>query len=82
MAGDVIVTVTLNAALRVSYAAGDLDGENINPISRPSYRAAGLAAAGRPRSGRRGQRPAVAGSISGNLGMQPQGQALSPILTP
>ena len=35
MAGDVIVTVTLNAALHVCYAAGDLDGRAINPVSRP-----------------------------------------------
>ena len=41
MAGDVIVTVTLDAALHVCYAAGDLDGRAINPVSRPSYRAGG-----------------------------------------
>jgi tagatose 6-phosphate kinase len=41
VAGDVIVTVALDAALHVSYAAGSLDGENINPVSRPSYRAGG-----------------------------------------
>lgn len=41
MAGDVIVTVTLNAALHVSYAAGDLSPDGVQPISRPGYRAGG-----------------------------------------
>ena len=41
MAGDVIVTVTLNAALHVSYAAGDLPADGVRPISRPGYRAGG-----------------------------------------
>ena len=41
MSGDVIVTVTLNAALHVDYATGDLAAEGINPVSRPSYRAGG-----------------------------------------
>jgi tagatose 6-phosphate kinase len=41
MSGDVIVTVTLNTALHVDYATGDLAAEGINPISRPSYRAGG-----------------------------------------
>jgi tagatose 6-phosphate kinase len=41
MSGDVIVTVTLNAALHVAYTAGDLAAEGINPVSRPSYRAGG-----------------------------------------
>jgi tagatose 6-phosphate kinase len=41
MAGDVIVTVTLNAALHVSYAAGDASPDGVRPISRPGYRAGG-----------------------------------------
>ena len=41
MSGDVIVTVTLNAALHVAYTAGDLAAEGINPVSRPGYRAGG-----------------------------------------
>ena len=41
MAGDVIVTVTLNAALQVSYATGDLPADGVRPISRPGYRAGG-----------------------------------------
>ena len=41
MPGDVIVTVTLNAALHVCYAVGDVDGQGISRISRPSYRAGG-----------------------------------------
>jgi tagatose 6-phosphate kinase len=41
MAGDVIVTVTLNAALHTSYAAGDLSADGVRPISRPTYRAGG-----------------------------------------
>jgi tagatose 6-phosphate kinase len=40
MSGDVIVTVTLNAALHVAYAAGD-QAEGIIPVSRPGYRAGG-----------------------------------------
>ena len=38
MSGDVIVTVTLNAALHVDYTTGDLAAEGINAVSRPSYR--------------------------------------------
>ena len=41
MSGDVIVTVTLNAALHVAYTADDLAGEGVNPVSRPAYRAGG-----------------------------------------
>jgi tagatose 6-phosphate kinase len=41
MGQEVIVTVTLNAALHVSYTAGDRDGEAVRPVSRPSYRAGG-----------------------------------------
>src|SRR5260370_25941588 len=41
MAGDVIVPVTLNAALLVSSAAGVLSPEGVQPISRPGYRAGG-----------------------------------------
>jgi tagatose 6-phosphate kinase len=41
MAGDVIVTVTLNAALQVSYATGDPPADGVRPISRPGYRAGG-----------------------------------------
>ena len=41
MSGDVIVTVTLNAALHVAYTAGDPAAEGITPISRPGYRAGG-----------------------------------------
>ncbi len=41
MSGDVIVTVTLNAALHVDYATGDLAAEGIIPVSRPSSRAGG-----------------------------------------
>jgi tagatose 6-phosphate kinase len=41
MSGDVIVTVTLNAALHVAYAADDLATEGVNPVSRPAYRAGG-----------------------------------------
>jgi len=41
MSGDVIVTVTLNAALHVTYTAGDLAVTGINPVSRPVYRAGG-----------------------------------------
>jgi tagatose 6-phosphate kinase len=41
MSGDVIMTVTLNAALQVSYAAGGLSADGINPVSRPAYRAGG-----------------------------------------
>ena len=41
MAGDVIVTVTLNVALHVAYTAGGLAPEGSNPISRPGYRAGG-----------------------------------------
>ena len=41
MSGDVIVTVTLNAALHVDYTTDDLAAEGINPVSRPSYRAGG-----------------------------------------
>ena len=41
MSGDVIVTVTLNAALHVDYAVGEMAAEGVNPVSRPSYRAGG-----------------------------------------
>ena len=41
MAGDVIVTVTLNAALHVSYAAEGMAADGINPVSRAAYRAGG-----------------------------------------
>ena len=41
MSGDVIVTVTLNAALHVTYTAGDLAVTGVNPVSRPGYRAGG-----------------------------------------
>ncbi len=41
MSGDVIVTVTLNAALHVSYTADELATRGINPVSRPGYQAGG-----------------------------------------
>ena len=41
MSGDVIVTVTLNAALHVDYTTGDLAAEGVNAVSRPGYRAGG-----------------------------------------
>jgi fructose-1-phosphate kinase PfkB-like protein len=45
MSGDVIVTITLNAALHVAYTASGLDSdpaaEGIVPVSRPAYRAGG-----------------------------------------
>jgi len=41
MSGDVIVTVTLNAALHVAYTTGGPAAEGIIPVSRPSYRAGG-----------------------------------------
>ena len=45
MSGDVIVTITLNAALHVAYTASGLGGdpaaEGIVPVSRPAYRAGG-----------------------------------------
>jgi tagatose 6-phosphate kinase len=42
MSGDVIVTVTLNAALHVSYRASGARGANgVTPVSRPVYRAGG-----------------------------------------
>jgi tagatose 6-phosphate kinase len=37
----VIVTVTLNAALHVDYATGEVDAEGIRPVSKPRYRAGG-----------------------------------------
>src|SRR5690242_18529265 len=40
VSGDVIVTVTLNAALHVAYATGKA-ADDITPISRPGYRAGG-----------------------------------------
>ena len=43
MSGDVIVTVTLNAALHVAYTVGDLGAEGITPVSRPGYRPAAAA---------------------------------------
>jgi len=44
MAGDVIVIVTLNPALHVSYAAGDPAPDGVRPIQRPGYRAGGRGA--------------------------------------
>jgi tagatose 6-phosphate kinase len=41
MSGDVIVTVTLNAALSVDYAVGDVGAEDIRAVSKPGYRAGG-----------------------------------------
>src|SRR5689334_25212691 len=47
LSGDVIVTLTLNAALHVAYKtgdasmAGDQAAEGITPVSRPVYRAGG-----------------------------------------
>lgn len=41
MAGDVIVTVTLNAALHVGYAAAAGAAVGVVPVSRPGYRAGG-----------------------------------------
>jgi tagatose 6-phosphate kinase len=41
VSGDVIVTVTLNAALHVAYATGKAAAGDITPISRPGYRAGG-----------------------------------------
>ncbi len=41
MSGDVIVTITLNAALHVGYTTDDLAAEGITPVSRPSYQAGG-----------------------------------------
>src|SRR6266702_3219169 len=41
MSGDVIVTVTLNAALHVAYTTGGPAAEGIIPVSRPGYRAGG-----------------------------------------
>jgi tagatose 6-phosphate kinase len=41
MSGDVIVTVALNAALRVDYAVGDVGAEGTWPVSKPGYRAGG-----------------------------------------
>jgi tagatose 6-phosphate kinase len=41
LSGDVIVTVTLNAALHVAYTKGDAAGDDSIPISRPGYRAGG-----------------------------------------
>ena len=41
MSGDVIVTVTLNAALHVAYATGKAAAADVTPISRPVYRAGG-----------------------------------------
>jgi fructose-1-phosphate kinase PfkB-like protein len=40
VSGDVIVTVTLNAALHVAYTTGEA-AESVTPISRPGYRAGG-----------------------------------------
>ena len=37
----VIVTITLNAALHVDYATGEVDAEGICPVSKPGYRAGG-----------------------------------------
>jgi fructose-1-phosphate kinase PfkB-like protein len=41
MSGDVIVTVTLNAALHVAYTADDPAADGIIPVSRPGYLAGG-----------------------------------------
>jgi tagatose 6-phosphate kinase len=45
MSGDVIVTITLNAALHVAYTTGDTMPDpgagGITPVSRPAYRAGG-----------------------------------------
>jgi tagatose 6-phosphate kinase len=41
MSGDVIVTVTLNAALHVAYTADDPAADEITSVSRPGYRAGG-----------------------------------------
>src|SRR6266702_3518582 len=41
VSGEVIVTVTLNAALQVAYIAGDQAAEGVIPVSRPGYRAGG-----------------------------------------
>jgi len=41
VSGDVIVTVTLNAALHVAYATGEAAAGDVTPISRPGYRAGG-----------------------------------------
>src|ERR1700721_2980127 len=41
MSGDVIVTVTLNAALRVAYTAGAAGADGISPVSLPGYEAGG-----------------------------------------
>ena len=41
MAGEVIVTVTLNAALHVAHTAGNLVAGGLTPVSRPRYRAGG-----------------------------------------
>jgi len=41
VSGDVIVTVTLNAALHVAYATGKAAAGDVTPISRPGYRAGG-----------------------------------------
>jgi len=41
VSGDVIITVTLNAALRVGYTAEAVDDDGVSPISRASYRAGG-----------------------------------------
>ena len=41
MSGDVIVTVTLNAALHVAYTTGDAAAGESIPVSKPGYRAGG-----------------------------------------
>jgi tagatose 6-phosphate kinase len=41
LSGDVIVTITLNAALHVAYTTGGAEAEGITPVSRPAYRAGG-----------------------------------------
>jgi tagatose 6-phosphate kinase len=41
MSGDVIVTVTLNAALHVAYATDGPGADDITQVSRPGYRAGG-----------------------------------------
>ncbi len=41
MAGEVIVTVTLNTALHVAHTAGNLLTGGLAPVPRPRYRAGG-----------------------------------------
>ncbi len=41
MAGEAIVTVTLNAPLHVAHTADNLLAGGLTPVSRPRYRAGG-----------------------------------------